>query len=1322
MRKQRLHFITNLALIFSIITIGGMATVNFGFRISDFGLDQKASVEAAQNQDPQSNSAHVADRNPQSSAPWINLKDGQDVPTVYAGAAGLEAAMKQGSTLPTALASDDFDEDGVADLISGYVGPGGGVLTLHRGNVEALWPRRQGSGTRDQGSATTDNGQRTTDATPFLPEARVFALPAAPDFLGAGDFDNDGHRDVVAAARGGQAVWLLPGDGRGGLNQVKQIPLAGQVTAMTVGEIHRADGLADVIVGIMGADGPQVLVFESPDGAFGNDERGMMNDELKTPSSSVHHSSFIIHRSPDVFSLPAPATALALGQLDEGYEIDLAIAAGSGLVIVYGRDRKLPLDEIRQADVPSARLHQHSLDFTPAALALGDFIWEPERRTEMALLADDGTIHMLKASAVSRQPSAGKADRWQIEPLTTDPGPRATGLVRAKVSSLPTDDLLVLDQGHHQVHILMQAAATQPSSTLDPQFSILDLQSAPVAVLPMRLNMDALSDLVILREGSTTPTVVLSAPLATFEVNSTGDGGDSNTADGVCNDGTGNCTLRAAIEQANASSGLDTINFEFGGTASTITPGSALPTITESVVIDGYSESGSSPNTNPITMGINATLTVELNGNSAGSSATGLRISAGSSTVRGLVINRFGNVGIRLQDSGSNLIEGNFIGTDVTGATDLGNSSDGVNINNAPGNIIGGTTTSAGNLISGNNGDGLEISNSTATGNQVQGNFIGTDVTGRLDLGNSSHGVSILRARGNTIGGTSAGARNLISGNNNNGVRLQTSSATGNQVQGNYIGTDVTGTKNLGNSLNGVFINLAPSNTIGGTAAGARNLISGNNNDGVRIEFSDSTGNQVQGNFIGTDVTGMLDLGNSGRGVFIDNTPGNTIGGTSAGARNLISGNDTGGVGIFNSAATENQVQGNFIGTDVTGTLDLGNSGDGVFILDAPGNTIGGTSAGAGNLISGNEGDGVRIQRSSAAGNQVQGNYIGCDVTGTLDLGNSGDGVFIINAPGNTIGGTATGAGNLISGNNSEGVEIIVDGATGNQVQGNLIGTQVDGLSALGNSSHGVLIAAGARNNTIGGTAMGSGNTIAFNAGDGVAVVDSTSTGNALHRNAIFSNRGLGIDLGNNGVTANDAGDTDTGANDLQDFPVLTMGVSSGSMIHIEGTIGSTFANSAYPITIEFFDNPACDGSGHGEGQTFLGSILVDAPGAFMTNIAGLATVVTATATNANGHTSEFSLCKMLDAPPTANAGPDQAVDEGSQVMLSGSGSDPDVGQTLSFMWTQTGGPAVTLMGANTATPTFAVVPAGSGDLHDADVLVESDRPLRRDGRRHRDG
>ena len=236
-----------------------------------------------------------------------------------------------------------------------------------------------------------------------------------------------------------------------------------------------------------------------------------------------------------------------------------------------------------------------------------------------------------------------------------------------------------------------------------------------------------------------------------FTVTSTGDGGDSNPGNGICDDGTGDCTLRAAMEEANAVAGKDTIAFDIPGDGPhTIQPSSGLPGITDSVYIDGYTQPGASPNSNPPNLGKNTILMIEIDGTNA--DANGFTINFENSTLRGMAINRFSGHGIIILASGGNSIEGNFIGTDISGTVAMGNGEWGVGIWEASQfNTIGtdgdGVADAAeGNVISGNGLDGVVIT-FEASQNVVAGNYIGTDLTGTFavpnGLGTGRGGVEI---------------------------------------------------------------------------------------------------------------------------------------------------------------------------------------------------------------------------------------------------------------------------------------------------------------------------------------------------------------------------------------------------------------------------------------------------------------------------------------------------------------------------------------------------------------------------------------------------
>ena len=348
----------------------------------------------------------------------------------------------------------------------------------------------------------------------------------------------------------------------------------------------------------------------------------------------------------------------------------------------------------------------------------------------------------------------------------------------------------------------------------------------------------------------------------------------------------------------------------------------------------------------------------------------------------------------------------------------------------------------------------------------------------------------------------------------------------------------------------------------------------------------------------------------------------NIIGGNQAGAGNVVSTNGRDGISVI-CCGSGNVVQGNLIGTDVTGSVPMGNGGDGVEVSSSD-VLIGGTEAGAGNIISNNAGDGIRVR---GQGTVIQGNLIGTDVTGTVAMGNLRNGIRIRSAN-NIVGGITPGAGNIISANGAgqflfDGNGITLDNrnANGNLIQSNLIGTQADGISPLGNVEHGVAIGFTTLGNILGGSEAGAGNTIAFNGGNGVTVI-GLSTRRAISGNSIFSNGGIGIDLTLNlppdGPTPNDPGDLDQGPNNLQNFPDLSSSI-------LNSTASTTFR-------LEFFSNDGCDPSGFGEGRKFLGflDVTTDETGDAIFEFQGKGSFLTATATDPDGNTSEFSQCIEL--------------------------------------------------------------------------------------------
>lgn len=679
--------------------------------------------------------------------------------------------------------------------------------------------------------------------------------------------------------------------------------------------------------------------------------------------------------------------------------------------------------------------------------------------------------------------------------------------------------------------------------------------------------------------------------LAVFSVTNTNDSGAGS--------------LRQAILDANATPGTDTITFAIApqGSQQTIQPLSALPVLTDPVIIDGWSQGGAGYTSPPL---------IEINGSQAGSSVAGLAISAGNSTVRGLVINDFLGTnasGIRLQTGGNNWVYGNYIGINFSGDTRAANQRgiwiDSGSSNNRIGTNADGTNDSAErNVISGNINQNIWIYQTSTTGNKIMGNFIGLNASGEAAIGSTmqtiaTSGVLVQEASFTVIGTDGDGQGDALEGNVISGsvynVHLTGTNpnpSTNNRISGNRIGTNAAGTEDMGLQVEGVRVYVTSYNLIGTDGDGISddvegNLISGNNDFGIMLQQTGALNNIVAGNKIGTDITGMAAIPN----------------GTNGSPRAGIS---LGGYG-------------NRIGTNNDGVSDE---------LER-------------NLISGNANVAVyaiyfnNLPDPGAPATIIAGNWMGVDATGLAALPNNYG-----------IGGTSNVPviirDNVIAAHTYEGI----DTHTSNmQIFGNLVGVGADGITPLGNRQNGIFLSG--NNNIIGGTGPGETNIIAHNGTlspnySGVRI-GNTGLRNTIRGNRIYSNSQLGIDLRwPDGVNINDDGDPDTGGNNLQNYPIITFAqaYANGTTV-IQGTLNS---NPNTTFNLDFYYSSEADPSGHGEGEYYLGEATVttngDGDAAFDATLP--ATIppnqfVTATATHADGSTSEFSLALaaggVLDVP-----------------------------------------------------------------------------------------
>jgi hypothetical protein len=458
---------------------------------------------------------------------------------------------------PLALASGDFDRDGFPDLVTAYPSGDSGVVTLERGGSGALAvdppTRRTRVARLASGAASISRGS-------------AWAVPMAPAFLETADVDGDGRLDVVMAADGAEEIFWLPGDARGRFASPRRVELPGAVTAMAAGEVNRADGLIDLAVAVATRSGPRLLIFESPRGAF------------RDP--------------PETLALAEEAAAVILGQLDDGYELDLAVATTSELLIVEGRDRRLSAFAERQETVAPPAVRRVPLSAAPMALAVGDFTGE--WGAELAVLFEDGRLSVLERGR----------GRWRTRnelQLETEASQRRSArqrLVRVRGAASPKDALAVVDPDRGRL-ALVRGRGVEPGSDLPVER--VELEGRPAAVLPMRLNADGASDLVVLLQDRSIATVVPRQMVTNFVITTTGDQSDPN--------------LGTAF------------TFDLPPSEDTILITKQLPSLLGMVTIDGKLPFG-------------AISRVTLDGSGAGDGVNGLELRGGDSVLQNLRVGR----------------------------------------------------------------------------------------------------------------------------------------------------------------------------------------------------------------------------------------------------------------------------------------------------------------------------------------------------------------------------------------------------------------------------------------------------------------------------------------------------------------------------------------------------------------------------------------------------------------------------------------------------------------------------------------------------------
>ncbi len=670
--------------------------------------------------------------------------------------------------------------------------------------------------------------------------------------------------------------------------------------------------------------------------------------------------------------------------------------------------------------------------------------------------------------------------------------------------------------------------------------------------------------------------------------------------------GTG--SLRDAVTWANTAPSPATVTFAIPGAGPhTITLASALPNITASgVTIDGTTQSGTQ--CRDLWAGNGHYLRVNVRGSSG---FDGFRLAGSNQTVRGLSISGFANGVNLLSTSNTATVQCNHVGLLADGSSN-GNIERGVYIFGASARI-GGLTAGQGNVISSNGIAGIVTTTGT-TDTSIQSNFIGTDAAGTSARANGTginHFFGAATWRDIT--------HNLISGNSTSGIILETDDViTGSSgdvvIAGNYIGVNRTGTSAIANVGDGIRFSAGSiSNVrIGGTAIADRNVISGNSASGVNLTGVNRI--TLLNNYIGLSSSGLAVIPNGGNGI--DNLGSSfiTVGNGSADGRNVISGSF--GRAMINIGSFSNiTISDNYIGTDFTGNVGVANAGS---IVDAGADALVFSSSSnsasnivvSGNVIGAFRGSLLDFWETNVTNVTIQGNNLGVGADGTTFLGPATtEALIFMSGPNSSlrshnnflIGGASNGQGNLLANGGNMGIHV----------------------------------------NSTGMDIRVTGNTIRNITQGGVDVVGGSKV--AIYSNSISGSGGLGIDLGSNGATANDAGDGDSGPNDHLNFPAITaVNVRGANQLAYAFTLDVPAAASGYRV--EFFANSAADPSGFGEGERYLGHVDIAHAGGVRNFTGTLATlqsvsigdIISATATRrtAGGSwdiTSEFSAVATAD-------------------------------------------------------------------------------------------
>lgn len=519
--------------------------------------------------------------------PHIYVQSAQVLPVEHTGPESAVQLLQLGAVEPLSMAQGDFHETGISDLAVGYATSGGNLLAVHRGNLDAFAPQSQKS---------WEEIRAGIFPSPFLLQASLLPAPVRPDFLQAGNFSGQGHVDLLLAARGGSEIYILAGNGQGEFNRVLAIPISGTITTMAAGVVEPGSALMSVLVGVKRADSFSLQIYRGSAAGL-------------VPVASLNTEG--------------PPAQIALGNLSSGGETSAAVLVGGEVML---------LDWDSEGAGPMLRPSGLSSSIPVQAMVVGRFLFDRSPQQQLALLSRDGTIQIAAHAGLDSHPwtaqetkemlaQRGKSNPFVSSPASSVPEPwqimetfsgavpftdlnHPPVLLRARISSRGPDDVMAINGETGQMTVISHPNLKPGAATYGPgEISVMPYTAGrPVASLAMRVNVDARPGLVMLLAGSIAPLISQPLPDPTFTVNTTTDLVSSNP-NACLNNVAGQCSLREAVIEANATQGNDTIMVPAGMYQLTIPPnnqGNATGghlDITDGVSIVGTANTDGTPGT-----------------------------------------------------------------------------------------------------------------------------------------------------------------------------------------------------------------------------------------------------------------------------------------------------------------------------------------------------------------------------------------------------------------------------------------------------------------------------------------------------------------------------------------------------------------------------------------------------------------------------------------------------------------------------------------------------------------------------------------------------